>query len=192
MKRLGRAILFLTPLAALLLAASCRWGGPLEDCWDGLRVGSVVRVRLIEPYVEGGRFAWVEHADLTVPSCSARDALAPGEFTFTVDRRVAEGTGILCGEYVALPSPDVGVTFTSEEARFSAEGGVFSSVGPIDCGQWQFIVRRSSSHDRNPFGELAVEGAEPPVFVERAVASVCAGVPTCGDYWVAEVELVEP
>ncbi len=172
--------------AGAILACVC--GCPIipppvaEPCYERLTVGDRVEFTLVEPYTRDGSFVWEDLPESGMPSCGETDGLGVGTYVFRVVSDQSPGAGCLL--YTVVPESALGdVDFSSP--RFAGVG--FTSVQVPYCGgYWRFFALRSTSLDRTPLGERAVEGALPPLRLQRYMS----GCRSCFDEWVAEIRLL--
>lgn len=170
-------------LCALLVASDCQFRfGPPPDCWEGLRVGEIVELELLEPYTRETRYAWIDHLDparVGLPTCSGRDGLVPGTYRFRVSS--ASNLGERCIMYAVVPLTPLIDVDVNPETR--PTGGVVSVQGLYRGAYWQMQALRDPDQGLDPFGEEAIAGQRPPLVAQRYIW----GDFRCFDQWAAEI-----
>lgn len=178
--RMMSAAALVATVTALVTATACE---RRNECWDGLAVGLLVDVALIDRYGPDSPYlGWVDVSSGR-PSCRAHDGLDVGT---TVRLAIESRIDGDCAQYLGRPLSGVtGIDFSGE----------LRPIGVLSCqvnsgGYWRFAALRDRTHlDSSPFGERVVAGAYPPLRVIRWHA-----LPTgeCFDEWVGELRAVSP
>lgn len=188
--RIGQ-ILGVGVLACLLVASDCGRLGPVEDCWDGLRVGDLVELELVEPYTRDTPYTWIEYLDPDrwsggAPSCGGIDGLGPGRYVWRVAGRQSDGA-TACAYYWVTPLHPLGDVDFAGVVR-PLPGGLVSATVPHCGGYWKLGALREPDQGRDAFGEEATPGRRPPLVVQRTISGDCG---VCFDQWVAEIRHVD-
>ena len=180
----GRARWALGGVALLSLgfadfAPSC--GGPRE-CWEGLRLGMLVDLALVDDYVEGGPYlGWVDISSGR-PSCVGIDGLRVGTVVrFRLEETMSVGE---CVNYVGRPLSGVTGIDLSGDLR---TGSIIGCQAPQAAGWWRLAAGRRPTPDGAPLGETARPGSYPPVWVFRWLSDSTG---ECFDEWVGELRAV--
>lgn len=167
------------------LLVSCRPLSGEEDCYQGMALGQVVEVELIETHSRAGRYLYWDRGVAGIP-CEGEDGLGPGSrLRFRLsDHGTQGGCWTYWGE---LLTPVTGVSLLTQSR--SGAGAVVGSQNRFEsptCAStfWRFYALRHPSLDDTPLDEPADPGRFPPVVVLREINGCCV------DQWSAAIRTV--